>query len=44
MIGRTAGGMAEAMYGVQEDLAEGCRKRLPEDMLEVLDRFRVILI
>lgn len=34
-----AGGMAEAMYGVPEEiLAEG-RKRLPEDMLAVLDRF-----
>ena len=34
-----AGGIAEAMYGVPEDiLAEG-RKRLPEDMLAVLGRF-----
>lgn len=34
-----AGGMAEAMYGVPEEiLAEG-RKRLPEDMLAILDRF-----
>ena len=34
-----AGGMAEAFYGVPDDLAEECRKRLPEDMLAVLDRF-----
>ena len=34
-----AGGMAEAFYGVPDELAEECRKRLPEDMLAVLDRF-----
>ena len=34
-----AGGMAEALYGVPEDLKEECRKRLPEDMIKVLDRF-----
>ncbi len=34
-----AGGMAEAMYGVPEEIAAEGRKRLPEDMLEVLDRF-----
>ena len=34
-----AGGMAEAFYGVPDELAEECRKRLSEDMLAVLDRF-----
>ena len=34
-----AGGMAEAFYGVPDNLAEECRKRLPADMLAVLDRF-----
>ena len=34
-----AGGMAEAFYGVPEELIEECRKRLPDDMLEVLDSF-----
>ena len=34
-----AGGIAEAFYGVPEELKEECRKRLPEDMREVLDRF-----
>ena len=32
-------GMAEAMYGVPEELRVACRIRLPEDMLEVIDRF-----
>ncbi len=35
-----AGGMAEAFYGVPDELAAECRKRLPADMLVVLDRFR----
>ena len=34
-----AGGIAEASYGVPEELKAECRKRLPEDMREVLDRF-----
>ena len=34
-----AGGMAEAMYGVPEEIEAEGRKRLPEDMLAVLDRF-----
>ena len=34
-----AGGMAEAMYGIPEEMADECRKRLPGDMLEVVDRF-----
>ncbi len=32
-----AGGIAEAFYGVPEVWKEECRKRLPEDMLKVLD-------
>ena len=34
-----AGGIAEAFYGIPDELIAECRKRLPEDMLEVLDRF-----
>ena len=34
-----AGSMAEAFYGVPEELKEECRKRLPADLLEVLQRF-----
>ena len=34
-----AGGMAEAMYGVPEEMKEECRKRLEPDMVKVLDRF-----
>ena len=33
------GGMAEACYGVPEVFRKECRKRLPKDMLRVLDRF-----
>ena len=32
--------VGEAYWGVPEELKEECRKRLPEDMLAVLDRFR----
>ena len=35
-----AGGMAEAFYGVPEELIKECKKRLPKDMLEVAERFR----
>ena len=34
-----AGSIAEAFYGMPEELADECRKRLPQDMLAVLDRF-----
>ncbi len=34
-----AGSMAEAFYSVPEEMAAECRKRLPDDMLAVLDRF-----
>ena len=34
-----AGGIAEAFYGVPDELREQCRARLPHDMLEVLDAF-----
>lgn len=34
-----AGSIAEAFYGVPEELKQVCRERLPEDMLDVLDRF-----
>ena len=38
-----AGGMAEAFYGVPEDLKQECRKRLEPDMLLVLDRFQSMI-
>ena len=34
-----AGSIAEAFYGVPDDLKEECRKRITPEMLEVLDRF-----
>ena len=34
-----AGSMAEAFYGVPEELKAECRKRLPGDLLDVLRRF-----
>ena len=34
-----AGGIAEAYYGVSDEMVTECRKRLPDDMLAVLDRF-----
>ena len=34
-----AGSIAEAFYPVPAEMEKECRKRLPEDMLEVLDRF-----
>lgn len=34
-----AGSIAEAFYGVPEEMKRECRKRLPEDMIAVLDRF-----
>ena len=34
-----AGSMAEAFYGVPEELKAECRNRLPEDLLEVVRRF-----
>lgn len=34
-----AGSMAEAFYGVPEELKQECRNRLPQPLLEVLERF-----
>jgi ADP-ribosylglycohydrolase len=34
-----AGSMAEGFYGVPEELKTACRRRLPENLLQVLDRF-----
>ena len=34
-----AGSIAEAFYGVPEELKQACRVWLPEDMLDVLDHF-----
>ncbi len=38
-----AGGMAEAMYGVPEELKQECRKRLEPDMIRVLERFEKLV-
>ena len=37
-----AGSMAEAFYGVPEELKAECWKRLSEDLLEVLQRFDTV--
>ena len=34
-----AGSMAEAYYGVPEEMKEECRRRLDDDILEAMDRF-----
>ena len=34
-----AGSIAEAFYGVPEDMKAECRRRLPKEMLAVLERF-----
>ena len=34
-----AGGIAEAIYGVPEGMKAECHRRLPEDMIKVLDQF-----
>ena len=38
-----AGSMAEAFYGVPENLKEECRKRLTPEMLKVIDKFDEII-
>ena len=38
-IGAMAGSIAEAFYGVPEELKRECESRLPEDLLEVLKKF-----
>ena len=38
-----AASIAEAFYGVPENLISECRARLPEEMLAVIDRFREIV-
>lgn len=37
-----AGSMAEAFYGIPTDMVNECRKRLPEDMMAVIERFDAI--
>ena len=36
-----AGSIAEAFYGVPEQLKDECRSRLPKDMLDILGRFDI---
>ena len=37
-----AGSMAEAFWGVPEELKKECCSRLPDDLLEVLRRFEAV--
>ena len=37
-----AGSIAEGFYGVPEHLKRECRKRLPKDLLRILDAFEVV--
>ena len=39
-----SGSMAEAFYGVPEELKAECRKRLPDELLEVLQQFDAQLL
>jgi len=39
-----AGGIAEAFYGVSDELKHACEERLPEDMLKVLLRFQNYIV
>ena len=39
-----AGSIAEAFYGVPEELKSECRKRLPVDMIRVLDQFEESMV
>jgi ADP-ribosylglycohydrolase len=38
-MGAIAGSIAEAYYGVPEELKEECRKRVTSEMLDVLTEF-----
>ena len=38
-VGAITGSIAEAFYGVPDNLIAECRKRLPKEMLDVVDRF-----
>ena len=38
-----AGSIAEGFYGVPEDLKQECRKRLPEELILILDRYEMFL-
>ena len=39
MYGAILGDMAEAFYGVPEEMKKECRSRLTPEMMKVLDRF-----
>ena len=34
-----AGSIAEAFYGIPDDMIEECKKRLPEDIIEIAEKF-----
>lgn len=38
-LGAIAGAVAEAYYGIPDELIKECRKRLPSEMLEIIDEF-----
>ena len=37
-----ASGIAEAFYGIPEEMERKCRKRLKKDMIAVVDRFEEV--
>lgn len=43
-LGAIAGSVAEAYYGIPRDLIEECRKRLPIEMVSVIDRFNISFV
>lgn len=42
-VAAISGSIAEAFYGIPENLKKECRSRLPEDMNDVIDRFESVL-
>lgn len=43
-IGAITGSIAEAFYGIPDDLIKECRKRLPSEMVHVIDTFNVVIV
>lgn len=43
-LGAIAGSIAEAYYGIPDNLIQECRKRLPSDMLGVIDMFNATMV
>lgn len=43
-LGAIAGSIAEAYYGIPDNLIQECRKRLPNEMVDVIDMFNATMI